>query len=226
MTASEPLLVAESVSRAFGHRQAVRDASFQVQAGDVLMFMGHNGAGKTTMIRLLAGLLKPNAGSIHRSGTISLVAHHSMLYESLSGKENLSFFAKLNGVRNTKRESSILVRVGLEEHADRRVREYSRGMIQRLAIARSLISDPDILLLDEPLTGLDEAAAGITCDLISELKEKRKAVVVATHQVVELSALSTSVGFLIEGKLVAVEQRNGRNGAMLQERYRELSNDG
>lgn len=219
------VLSARGVSRRFGHRYAIKDASFDVFSGDVLLFMGHNGAGKTTLIRLLAGLLKPSEGRICRSAILSVVAHDSMVYESLTGSENLKFFARLYGVRDSNRIDALLDRVGLTEFADRQVTAYSRGMVQRLAIARALLPDPELLLLDEPLTGLDEAAAGMVRELFAEMREHGRAVVVATHQVVELADRATTVGHLVNGELLAVEPAAGRDGADLQARQRELAQD-
>ncbi len=221
---SQPVLVANGVTRRFGHRVVVDDVSLDVKCGDSILLIGHNGAGKTTLLRLLAGLLRPNAGTVRRTGTIGMVAHQSMLYDSLTARENLAFAARLHGVVNTERIDEVLERLGIIQHGDRRVGIFSRGMVQRLAIARALLPDPELLLLDEPLTGLDDAASAIARELVADLRSHGKAVLISTHQIVELVDLVSSVGYLVKGKLAAFEPIDGRDGTAVIDRYRELAN--
>jgi heme exporter protein A len=201
----------------------VREVSLEVSGGEFVLLVGHNGAGKTTLIRVLAGLLKPSAGTVSRSGAIGMVAHSSMLYDALTARENLAFYARLHGRNDPTLVAGLLEKMGLTPHGDRRVGAFSRGMIQRLSIARALLPDPDVLLLDEPLTGLDDAASVIVRDVLSDLRARGRAVVVATHQLPELVDLASSVGFLVGGRLAALEPIGGRDAASVMARYRELA---
>lgn len=222
----EPALVANQVSRRFGYRVAVRDVSLEVAGGETLLLIGHNGAGKTTLIRLLAGLLRPSSGAVRCGGTLGMVAHNSMLYDALTARENLEFYGRLYGVRDSGRSGELLERMGLGPHADRRVAAFSRGMVQRLAIARALMPDPTALLLDEPLTGLDEAASRVVREVLSDLRARGRAVIIATHQLADTVDLGTSVGFMVAGSLAALEPVGGRDASGILARYRELVSDG
>jgi heme exporter protein A len=226
MSGSNATLIAREVSRKFGHRQVVRDVSLEVHGGEFVLLVGHNGAGKTTLLRVLAGLLKPSTGTVDHRGAIGMVAHSSMLYDALTARENLAFYARLHDSREPELVAHLLERMGLAPHGDRRVGTFSRGMVQRLSIARALLPDPEVLLLDEPLTGLDDAASRIVRGVLTDLQQRQRAVVVATHQLAELVDLASSVGFLVRGRLEAIEQIAGRSAAEVMARYRELaSND-
>ncbi len=226
MTSAKPALVARDLTRRFGYRVVVREVTLEVAAGETVLLVGHNGAGKTTLIRLLGGLLKPTKGTVEHSGTLGMVAHHSMLYDALTARENLEFYARLHGVAAPGWIDGLLDRMGLAPHGDRRVATFSRGMVQRLAIARALLHEPTALLLDEPLTGLDEAASIIVRNVLRDLRERGCAVIVATHQLMEIVDLATAVGFLVGGRLVAVEPIGGRDAAAVMARYRQLARDG
>ncbi len=142
-----PLLHAREVSRRFGYRQIFRQISLSIKPGEVLALIGPNGAGKTTLLRVLAGLLKPTDGSVDRRGTVGLVAHHTMTYDALTARENLAFVGRLWGIDDGSRIDALLDRVGLSKWGEQRTATFSRGMAQRLAIARALVHDPQILLL-------------------------------------------------------------------------------
>lgn len=226
MSRTDPALRVRNVSRKFGYRYVVKDVSFDVLGGEALLLIGHNGAGKTTLIRLLAGLLKPSDGLVDRFGSVGMVAHESMLYESLTARENLHFYGRLYGGVDGARVNELLQTMGLEEHADRRVATYSRGMAQRLTLARALLSDPQLLLLDEPLTGLDDAASGLVREMIAELRTRNRAVVLATHQLADVVNIVSDVGYLAGGRLRAVEPIDGRTAQAISARYREVTRDG
>jgi len=223
MTRPEPLLVARGISRRFGYRNVIENVSFEVGGGEVLLLIGHNGAGKTTLIRLLAGLLEPSRGTVSRSESFGVVMHDSMLYDSLSARENLQFFGRLHGKSDAVHLADLLERVGLEEHADRRVATYSRGMVQRLTLARSLLPDPDLLLLDEPLTGLDDTASGMVRGILSAFREKNRGVVLTTHQLADVVDLASEVGYMVAGRVRAIEPIDGRDAQAIKARYRELA---
>jgi heme exporter protein A len=225
MRAADQALRASNVSRRFGYRYVLKNISFGLRGGEVLLLIGHNGAGKTTLIRVLGGLLKPSNGSVDRTGSLGVVAHDSMLYESLSARENLQFYGKLFGNCESGRVEELLRTMGLEDHADRRVVAFSRGMVQRLTLARALLPDPQLLLLDEPLTGLDDAAATLVRDMLTEWRARKKAVVLATHQLSDVVDLASHVGHLVAGQLRAMEPIGNREHGAITARYKELAAD-
>ncbi len=156
--------------RRYGERAALRDVTLELEAGRTLVVFGPNGAGKTTLLRLLATLLRPHAGEVRVlgralpadgyavRGRIGFLGHEAMLYRELSGRENLRFYARLYGVSRA-RADAVLEAVGMTGRGGDPVAELSRGMVQRLAIARAVLHEPELLLLDEPLANLDPAAA-------------------------------------------------------------------
>lgn len=222
----EPALRVHGVTRRFGHRVVLQDVSVEVSAGDFLLLVGHNGAGKTTLIRVLAGLLKPSKGTVQRTGATGMVAHSSMLYDALTARENLAFHARLHGRKDPALVQAVLEQMGLAPHGDRRVATFSRGMVQRLSIGRALLTNPQVFLLDEPLTGLDDAAARIVRDVLLDSTRRGRAVVVATHQLAELVDLASRVGFLVGGRLAGLEPVAGRDAQSVMAHYRELAADG
>jgi len=167
----------EGLGRRFGERHALRDVSLSLPPGATLVVLGSNGAGKSTLLRILAGLLRPHAGRVRVlgrelpdegwavRGRVGLLGHEPLLYRELSARENLRFHARLHGV-GPARVEEVLEAVGLGRRAQDRVAELSRGMVQRVAVARSVLHDPAVLLLDEPLANLDPAAAALVDPLI------------------------------------------------------------
>ena len=222
MPGPEPLLSARDVSRRFGYRRVFGGVTLSIGRGEALALMGPNGAGKTTLLRVLAGLLKPTEGRIERGGTVGLVAHHSMVYDALSARENLAFVARLWGVHDGPRTAALIEQLGMERWQDQRVATYSQGMLQRLAIARALIHDPDILLLDEPLSGLDEPGANTVLDVMQQTLARDRAIVVVTHQFERIASVATSVGYLVRGSLHGPEPVDGRPPAEVTDQYRSL----
>jgi heme exporter protein A len=167
----------DGLTRRYGERVALEDVTLAIPAGATLVVFGPNGAGKSTLLRVLATLLRPHAGAVRIlgralpgegwavRGRIGLLAHEPMLYRDLSGRENLRFHARLHGV-GFERVEALLEQVGLRVRADDRVHTYSRGMVQRLAVCRTVLHDPAVLLLDEPRANLDPAAAELVEPLI------------------------------------------------------------
>jgi heme exporter protein A len=182
----------ESVERRFGERVALSDVSARVEEGQTLVVFGPNGAGKTTLLRVVAGLLRPHAGSAtvlgaelpgeswKLRGKVGYLAHEPLLYRDLTPRENLRFHARLHGVQES-RIDSVLDAVGMTERADDELSELSRGMVQRVAAARTVLHDPPLLLLDEPWAGLDPGAVELLNPVIGRSSGKTR--VVITHDV-------------------------------------------
>jgi len=180
----------EGLTRRYGERVALQDVTLTVPAGTTLVVFGPNGAGKSTLLRVLATLLRPHSGVVRVlgralpddgwavRGRIGLLTHEPLLYRDLSGRENLRFHARLHGV-GFDRVEELLERVGLRLRADDRVHTYSRGMVQRLAVCRAVLHDPDVLLLDEPRANLDPAAADLVEPLIGAASGRTR--VVTSH---------------------------------------------
>ena len=194
--------------------RAVQDLSFEVRAGEIFGLLGPNGAGKTTTLKMLAGFVKPSSGhawiSGNRVGTVSsrrslgYLPENPALYEFLRGDEYLIFAGRLAGLSRTearKWAAEMLERVGLAGRADRPIRKFSKGMVQRLALAQALIGDPGIVILDEPMSGLDPIGRKDVRDLILELREHGRTVLFSTHILSDVEAICDRVGILVEGRL-------------------------
>ena len=187
-----PAIRCEGLAKAFGTRKAVDDLTFELPQGAFLSVFGPNGAGKTTLLRLLATLARPSAGSVAVNGvdlkeepdraraSIGLISHNAMLYPDLTAEENLLLYARLYGVPEPERRVvELLDAVGLKHRRLDRVRTFSRGMTQRVSIARALVNDPAVVLLDEPYSGLDPHAIDIFDDLIGRVRDGRTFVMVS-----------------------------------------------
>ena len=167
----------EGLARHFGEREALSDVSLSLQAGQTLVVFGPNGAGKTTLLRVLATLLRPHHGDVRVLGSrlpsdawevrgrIGLLGHEPLLYRELTARENLRFHARLHDVADERVERQ-LEQVGMSDRADEPLRALSRGMVQRVAVARAVLHDPELLLLDEPRSNLDPAAVAMVDPLI------------------------------------------------------------
>ncbi len=203
------------VSRHFGRHYALHKISATLHAGEVTALMGANGAGKTTLLNILAGIEEPSSGNIkydswswpqfskHGRRLVGWVSHAPLLYPDLTGMENLTFYAQMYNLKNTHELcTSWLKQVGLTEAAHKRVEVYSRGMIQRLTIARALLHDPSLLLLDEPLTGLDRQARQEMSELFLKQKEQGKILVLSTHDLITLSTICDRMFVLRKGRLL------------------------
>lgn len=200
---------------------AVEDISFEVQAGELFGLLGPNGAGKTTTIKMLTTLLIPSAGSAQVAG-FDVVKHANEvrrkigfifggergLYWRLSGDDNLRYFASLYGVDpavSKKRIPYLMELVGLQGRGNERVGGYSRGMKQRLHVARTLLHDPDILFLDEPTIGLDPVGAREFRNVILNLQSQKKTILLTTHYMFEADALSDRIAIINKGKVIALD---------------------
>lgn len=205
-------LAAENVWKYYGDFPALRQISFAVPQGACLALLGRNGAGKTTLLRMLAGLSRPAQGTVRVFGAdprapearfrIGLLGHGLSLYEELSAVENLTLFGKFYYLADAQqRAERWLERVGLHTARHSLVREFSRGMRQRLAIARAFLHEPDVVLLDEPFTALDDKAAATLRSLLRENLERGRTLVISTHQLREALEMASQVLLLVRGRL-------------------------
>lgn len=218
-------VVIEGVWKFFGDYPALRDISFSVDSGACLALLGRNGAGKTTLLRILAGLSKAAKGRVgifgrdaRDEGTrrrIGVLGHGIGVYEELSAFENLLLFARLYGIGKPQLVvSEWLERTGLERVRDGLVREFSRGMRQRLAVARAFLHNPSLLLLDEPFTALDDRAIKVLQDLLKTALTDGRTVIMSTHQLREALELATDVALINRGRLA---YRGPRTSEMLED---------
>lgn len=204
------------VSRAYGRTYALHRVTLTFEPGTNTLLLGANGAGKTTLLNILATLDTPTSGSVSfgdipwktfaRRGrkNIGWVSHDALVYDDLTGLENLDFYADLYGVERSENKR-WLSQLGLGDAIDQRVSTYSRGMRQRLSIARALIHSPSILLLDEPLTGLDRRGRAIILDVISSLRDEGRIVITITHELSLPDSFVDRVAILERGQLACVQ---------------------
>ncbi|HEY8498497.1 MAG TPA: heme ABC exporter ATP-binding protein CcmA [Limnochordales bacterium] len=208
------MIRAEGVVKEFAGRPVLDGVDLTVEAGEAVALFGPNGAGKSTLVRALAGLTRIDRGRILIAGTpieratpelrrrMGLLAHQGFLYDSLSGEENLRFWARLYGVPDARtRIAALLRRMGLWAFAGDPVRTYSRGMVQRLALARVLLHDPEIYLLDEPFTGLDRAGVQLLREILEELVARRRTLLVVSHRPDEVVGICRRFYVLAGGRI-------------------------
>jgi heme exporter protein A len=208
-------LEARGLIRTYGPVRAVDGISFSLGLGELLVVLGPNGAGKTTLLGMLAGTLRPSEGEIFLRGEprdasstewraeLGVLSHLTFLYGTLSARENLEFWGRIYGLEDAAdRIQARLAQVDLLPHAERPVREFSRGMRQRLALARTLLHDPALVLLDEPFTGLDLYAAALLREVLERLRDGQRSVVLVTHQLSEGLSLADRVAIQAGGRFV------------------------
>jgi ABC-2 type transport system ATP-binding protein len=208
-------IVAEELTYSYGAQLAVDGISFQVAEGEILGFLGPNGAGKTTTVKMLTGQLKPKVGRATLLGLdvasnpkqvqaqIGIGFEQTNLYENMSAHENLRLFARLFGVDAD--AAALLARIGLEGREHDRVANYSKGMKQRLMVARALVNRPRILFLDEPTEGLDPTSAENIRQIILQERERGATIFLTTHDMLEADRLSDRVAFINEGRIAALD---------------------
>ncbi len=210
---SKSALEARGVVREYGPVIAVAGIDLSLERGDFLTVFGPNGAGKSSLLGLLAGALRPTRGEVFVNGArldfgavewrpnIGVLSHQGFLYAQLTVAENLRFYGRLYGLDDLERRiPQRLAHVSLEDRSDALVGQLSHGMRQRLALARALLHDPDVVLLDEPYTGLDPSAAAVLRGVLTELKDGRRTVVMVTHNLGEGLALASQVAIQVHGR--------------------------
>jgi heme exporter protein A len=205
-------VAAESVWKFYGDYPALRDVKLQVEPGSCLALIGRNGAGKTTLLRIIAGFSQPGRGKVRIMGSepreaatrrkMGFIGHGISVYDELSAIENLMLFGKLYDLPDPRKSAlEWLDRTGLARVANGLVREFSRGMRQRLAVARAFLHEPSVLLLDEPFTALDDKAIAVLQRLLREALAEGKTIVMSTHQLREALELATHVAMLSRGQV-------------------------
>lgn len=222
------------VGKRFGQHRALANVDVELAAGEVCALLGPNGAGKSTLLGILSTLVRPSSGDVsyvqgdvavepndRLRREIGLLAHASLCYGELTAVENLVFFAGLYGVADPEaRAKELLDQVGLDEKArDRPARTYSRGMTQRLALARALVANPSLLLLDEPFTGLDRGGALALGKRLGQARAEGAIVLVVTHDLEAIAEVTDHVVVLRRGQVAHVERKRGFSYAELRDLY-------
>lgn len=222
--------------KTFGLKSVLRGLEFHVDRGEFVALVGPNGAGKTTFLRILASLARPSMGEVRVAGyrlpaqaaavrvRLGVVSHQPLLYGDLTAEENLFFYSRMYGLTDLEhRVGAILEMVGL--HARRRdlVRQYSRGMQQRLAIGRAILHDPDVLLFDEPHTGLDQEAAAMLDTLLRDVAARGRTVVMTSHNLDRAADLAERIDILSKGVIAASIKRDEIDPLDLPKLYRSVT---
>ena len=230
--ASDAAVSVSGLTKTFSTRKAVDRVSFELPRGAFLSVFGPNGAGKTTLLRMLSTLTRPTEGSIFIDGIdaleepdvarehMGLISHNAMLYPDLTAEENLLFYARLYGVKNPEaRVIELLDAVGLKHRRLDLVRTFSRGMTQRVSIARALINDPSVVLLDEPYSGLDPHAVEVFDQLIESVRDDRTFIMVS-HDLEKGLSMCTHALVLAKGRVVTFAERDSLDADEFRSLYR------
>jgi ABC-type multidrug transport system ATPase subunit len=208
--AGAPVIVINGLIKQFGRFAALRGVSAEFAAGKFHVILGDNGAGKTTLLRTLAGLAHPTRGAVLIFGKepkeacrgIGYMAHPSLLYDEMSGMENLRYFARLYGIDGDERCMQAIRAVGLDPELTRPVGKYSQGMRQRMSLARAILNDPKILLLDEPFSNVDVHSAREMVGLLRAMRDLGKTIFVVTHQGTLLEGVADEFIWMQAGRIV------------------------
>ncbi|MFI5104252.1 MAG: ABC transporter ATP-binding protein [Terriglobales bacterium] len=210
MTETAPVISVSNLIKQFGRFAALRGVSGDFAGGKLYAILGDNGAGKTTLLRTLAGPTRPTSGQVTILGAskfhdvchlVGYMAHPSLLYDEMSGMENLAYFARLYGIGDGSRCAEAIRAVGLDPELSRPVGQYSQGMKQRMSLARALLNDPKILLLDEPFSNVDIHSATDMVRLLARARDQSKTVFVVTHQASLLEGVADEFVWMQAGKI-------------------------
>ncbi len=235
------MIEAVGLTKHFGKIRALKDVNFKVPEGEVLGLLGENGAGKTTTLRILATMLNPTEGTAILNGNDILKNQQAVrkeigilfgsetgLYDRLTARENIIYYAKLNDVDKNKigeRIDYLVDMLDMDEYIDRRVGKFSKGMKQKVAIARSIVHNPPIMLFDEPTAGLDVTAARIIHNFINECREEGKTVVFSSHSMTEVEKLCEMIAIIHKGAIVEtglIEDLKAKYNKNLEDLFVEL----
>jgi heme exporter protein A len=223
------MITVHKLFKRFGMKTVLRGLDFEVQPGEFVALLGPNGAGKTTFLRILASLSRPSLGTVLVAGyrlpdqaaavraRLGVVSHLPLLYGDLTAEENLRFFGRLYGVADIEgRITEVLELVGLAERRRDLIRTFSRGMQQRLAIGRAVFHDPDVMLFDEPHTGLDQDASTMLDDVLRSVAAKGRTIVMTSHDLLRAEDLATRFDILSRGTIAASSNRKklGKNNLL------------
>ena len=238
--AVRPIIESVRLIKTYGLMPVLRGLDLTIWRGEFVALLGANGSGKSTFLRLLTGLTRPTSGVLRVGGwempqeaaavraQLGLVSHRSLLYDNLTARENLLFFGRLynlpNGALNA-RVDELLRQVGLYKRAHDLPRQFSRGMLQRLSIARALIHTPEILLFDEPHTGLDQSAAKILDDLLINSHAEGRTIIMVTHHIERAAELVNRAVIIHRGTLAYDQPINGMSGLDLANTYRTVTGE-
>ena len=236
---AEPAIQATNIHKSFGVVQALRGISFSLHAGEFLTIFGPNGAGKTTLIKILAGLTRATSGSATVAGfdvgngdsrlrrEIGVIAHATCLYADLSALENLVFYAKMYGLDDPEDRAALAIKeVGLEGRMHDRIGTFSRGMQQRISIARAVIHDPSILFLDEPFTGLDPHGSKVLKEYLHSLHTKKRTLIMTTHDLTCGLEMGDKVAVQVKGRFALFENSDNLDRSGFEELYFATINNG
>jgi len=228
----------QGLGKRFGAVSALAGVDVALEGGEALAVLGPNGAGKSTLLRILAGLARPTAGGLEiqtgptgalavrkrgqARGAVGFAGHATLLYPELTARENLIFHGRLHGVADpAARADALLAEEGLARFAERRAGTFSRGMAQRLTIARALVHDPPLVLLDEPFTGLDRRAGDRLARRLVRLRDEQRAIVLVTHDLARASEIASAAMILLGGRVVARTDGPGLEPLALERTYGE-----
>jgi len=212
LTDIAPVITVSNLIKQFGRFAALRGVTAEFAPSRFYAILGDNGAGKTTLLRTLAGLNHPSSGQVTILGSnkfrnicreVGYMAHPALLYDEMSGIENLGYFARLYGIADGKRGADVIRAVGLDPELTRPVGQYSQGMRQRMSLARALLNDPRILLLDEPFSNVDLHSARDMVRLLAGLRDQGKTIFAVTHQASLLEGAADEFIWMEAGKIVA-----------------------
>lgn len=232
------MIEVRSLVKAFGLQAVLRGVNLHIGRGEFVALLGPNGAGKTTLLRILASLARPSRGEVRLGGRrlpdeaaavrriLGVVSHQPLVYGDLTAEENLRFYARLYGVPESKRRiDEVLEMVGLDRRRRDPVREYSRGMQQRLAIGRAVLHDPQVLLFDEPHTGLDQEASAMLDGVLREVAGRGRTVLMTSHDLLRAADLATRIDILSGGVIVRSLSRGQPEWDDLPALYRAVRRD-
>ena len=233
-----PLLSIQNIHKSFGYKQVLKGVSFELFKGQMTLLAGRNGAGKSTLIKILAGLMRPSQGSLlfkrepltevadNYRESFGLITHQTLFYDDLTAKENLLFFGKLRKIKNLKSTiDRVLAKTGLQRATDLQVKAFSTGMGKRLNIARIMLSQPSVLFLDEPYSGLDLDSITMLNGYLDDFKQSGGVVLMISHQIDACYEKCDQVALLIDGRVDEIQSTNELNQKDLQRQFQSEQPD-